>query len=130
MSKYAMALETIFDFSYLDYTQRKDTSKVNTGCGNLQYIPHLWTDPFDMRSNLIFKLGTDYVQEEGLRFHVDAPGDVYIGIYDFIVEVHSDVMLMEPHYNFIVRIEILPCFVRETNLHDQRIDDFELTLFS
>ena len=51
--RFVLAEDTILDFSKLDYTQQKDKSKVNVGCGNLEYIPHLWTDKNDPRSQLV-----------------------------------------------------------------------------
>ena len=77
--KYLLSEETIFQFAFVSY-QQLDLTKIDTGCGNLVYKPHFWTndewilknDPWnrDFRQDLIWKDDADYIQEEGLRFHV------------------------------------------------------------
>lgn len=51
IERYILAYDTIFDFSFLHYTQL-DTSKVDVGCGNLVYKPHIWTNPPDVEDHL------------------------------------------------------------------------------
>lgn len=67
ISKYILSPATIFDFSFLNYTQY-EPSRVDWGCGNLTYTPNFWTDPDDFRKDLVTISETDYEQENGLRF--------------------------------------------------------------
>lgn len=115
IDRFILAHKTQFDFHKLTYTQL-DKDKVDVGCGNLEYIPHFWTNKLDPRSELVWKQ-KDYEQEEKWRFHLKSDSMDLVGVHNFVIEVHSDIMKMEPHFYFTVRIEILPCFVRDTDLH-------------
>ena len=54
IERYILSVETLFDFHKLTYTQL-DKTKVDVGCGNLEYIPHFWTSKLDPRSELVWK---------------------------------------------------------------------------
>ena len=54
LSKYVLSPETVFEFSYLNYTQMiPDNHRVDFGCGKVQYHPQFWTDPDDYKKDLV-----------------------------------------------------------------------------
>jgi len=101
---------TIFDFSFLNYTQY-EPSRVDWGCGNLTYTPNFWTDPDDFRKDLVTISETDYEQENGLRFKVNSPTHEFFGVYKFVITIDSNILSLEKIYNFTVEIRIIPCYV-------------------
>lgn len=65
---------------------------------------------------MVYKDTSDFDQGDKWRFHLKSDTNQFIGVHEFLIEVHSDVMKLEPNFNFVIKIEILPCKVRDTNL--------------
>ena len=125
IEKYLLSEETLFEFQFPRYHQIVDKSRVDFGCGNLQYTPVFWTDT-DIRSKLVWNLDMDYIQTESLRFHVDSIYKELRGLHKFEIKIESDVMTHEPHFNIPIEIYVAPCFVRGLDFHDQQVDDIIL----
>ena len=123
IKRFVLAEETVFDFSLLTYTQL-DKDKVDVGCGKLEYIPHFWTDKKDIRNQLLY--AKDFDQDKSKRINLRSDTNDFLGNHTFIMEVHSDVLKLEPHFKFEISIQILPCYVRDVDVKGQKFEDVEV----
>ena len=93
MRKYALSPETVFDFTFLTYTQMIETHKVDTGCGSLVYTPYFIVAGAE---DILYAYESEYEQKESFRFRFDAFSSDLIGHYTFSIHVESNIVINEP----------------------------------
>ena len=58
------------------------------------------------------------MMEKSLQFAINVSDEAVLGYHEFIIEVHSDIMKLEPHHFFTIAVKVLPCFVKNLDKHN------------